>query len=93
MKENSKRKGKSISMRIDENLRNELEMQARRHNCTLSEVVNCRIKNDSSMLDKRVIFNTVLDISFYLEEQKRRKKEINVDVIKERLAYICTILN
>jgi len=80
-------------VRIDENLRNELEMQALRHDCTLSEVVNFRIKNDSSVLDKRIILNTVLEISFYLEEQKRRGKEIKVDVIKERLAYICTILN
>lgn len=82
-----------ISVRVDEKMYQELTEKAKAYQCTISDVVITRLKNDSLAIERERVYQSVMKVAVLLEKQESLYKNIDNGNIRKELLELCTMLN
>lgn len=93
MSEKKNKKICKVSVRVDEKMYQELTEKAKAYQCTISDVVIARLKNDSPAMERKRVYQSVMKVAVLLEKQETLYKNIDNSKIREELSELCTMLN
>lgn len=82
-----------ISVRVDEKMYQELTEKAKAYQCTISDVVITRLKNDSLAIERERVYQSVMKVAVLLEKQESLYDNIDNRNIRKELLELCTMLN
>lgn len=82
-----------ISVRVDEKMYQELTEKAKAYQCTISDVVITRLKNDSLAIERERVYQSVMKVAVLLEKQESLYNNIDNRNIRKELLELCTMLN
>ncbi len=64
-----------ISVRVDEKMYQELTEKAKAYQCTISDVVITRLKNDSLAIERERVYQSVMKVAVLLEKQESLQRK------------------
>ena len=82
-----------INARVDEELYRELTEKAKIYQCSMSDIIVSRLKNDSPAIKRERIYQKIMEVAVSLEKQESLYKNIDKSKIRKELFELCTMLN
>lgn len=82
-----------INARVDEELYRELTEKAKIYQCSMSDIIVSRLKNDSPAIKRERIYQKIMEVAVLLEKQESLYKNIDNSKIRKELFELCTMLN
>ena len=93
MREKKCKKIYRINARVDEKLYRELTEKTKIYQCSMSDIIVSRLKNDSPAIKRERIYQKIMEVAVLLEKQESLYKNIDNSKIRKELFELCTMLN